>query len=136
MLRTSLISSTILAAMFAGGVAFADETFGTIKSVDDAAKTVTLGDGIVYQLNDKSMSYEIAGGYPLPGYGLTRPVDHVHVRIIARQRHGLYPGVQILQPRVSDADHGHNLREIGSDAFFVLDLHAQILSVIAPPLWH
>lgn len=66
MLRTSLISSTILAALLAGGVAFADETFGTIKSVDDAAKTVTLGDGIVYQLNKDSMSYEMAGGY-LPG---------------------------------------------------------------------
>lgn len=66
MLRTSLISSTILAAMLVGGVAFADETFGTIKSVDDAAKTVTLGDGTVYQLNEKSMSYEMAGGY-LPG---------------------------------------------------------------------
>ena len=66
MLRTSLISSTILVAMFAGGVAFSDEPFGTIKSVDDAAKTVTLGDGIVYQLKKDSLSYEMAGGY-LPG---------------------------------------------------------------------
>ena len=31
-----------------------------------------------------------------PRNGLTRPVDHAHVRVIASQRHWLYPGVHAV----------------------------------------
>ncbi len=65
-MRKSLLSVTLLTAVFAGGFAFADETFGTIKSIDAAAKTVTLGDGIAYVMNDGTSRYEMVDGY-LPG---------------------------------------------------------------------
>lgn len=62
-MRTSLLSATLVTAVFAGGFAFADETFGTIKSVDNTAKTVTLSDGVTYQLNEGTARYPMLDGY-------------------------------------------------------------------------
>ena len=58
-----MLSITLLAAVFAGGVVFADETFGIIKSVDATAKTVTLSDGIACQMNNAILRYEMVDGY-------------------------------------------------------------------------
>lgn len=69
-MRTPLISAALLAAMFAGGIAFADETIGTIKSVDEAAQTVTLENGTVYTFDKKANTFEMLGGY-LPGDKVT-----------------------------------------------------------------
>ena len=69
-MRKSILSATVLAAILAGGFAVADETNGTIKSVDDAAKTITLDNGIVYHFNDMSTHHEKLGGY-LPGDEVT-----------------------------------------------------------------
>lgn len=65
-MRAHLLSTAVLAALFAGGMAFADETIGTIKSVDEAANTVTLQDGTVYTFENTSGRHEMLGGY-LPG---------------------------------------------------------------------
>lgn len=62
-MQKSLFSAAILAAVFGAGFAFAGQTTGTIKTVDDGAKTVTLEDGTVYSFNDTTDKNPLLGGY-------------------------------------------------------------------------
>lgn len=75
-MRKSIISATILAAVLGSSAAFAGQTTGQIKAVDDAAMTVTLANGSAYTFNDKTDRYDMLGGY-LPGDNVTIVWDMV-----------------------------------------------------------
>ena len=75
-MRTSILSATILAAMFTGGLALADVSTGAIKSIDEAGNTVTLANGTVYSFAENSQRHEMLGGY-LPGDKVTIVWDKV-----------------------------------------------------------
>lgn len=64
-MRASLISATLVAAMFSGSFALADVATGRIQAIDAATKTVTLTDGTAY-----TTTKDMLGGY-LPGDSIT-----------------------------------------------------------------
>ncbi|MFZ1467917.1 MAG: DUF1344 domain-containing protein [Paracoccaceae bacterium] len=69
-MRIQLYSAALLAAMFAGGVAQAEQTTGQVKSVDPVAMTITLEDGTVYTVQPDSKDHTRLTGY-LPGDTVT-----------------------------------------------------------------
>ncbi len=69
-MRAPLLSAALLAAMFTGSFAYAEQTTGAIKSIDESAKTVTLENGTVFTLGDNTSRHEMLGGY-LPGDTVT-----------------------------------------------------------------
>ncbi|MCB1369237.1 MAG: DUF1344 domain-containing protein [Rhodobacteraceae bacterium] len=62
-MKKSYFSAALLAAMFAGGFAHAAVTHGTIKSIDNTAKTVTLGDGVTYVFSEQMYRHPMFDGY-------------------------------------------------------------------------
>ncbi|MCB2111039.1 MAG: DUF1344 domain-containing protein [Defluviimonas sp.] len=70
-MKKSIFSAALLAAMFAGGFAFAEQTTGAIKSADEANHTVTLEDGTVFTFEKDAKFFEMLGGY--------RPGDKVTI---------------------------------------------------------
>lgn len=62
-MRTLHLSAALLAAMFAGGLAYAEETIDKIKSVDADAGTVTLEDGSFYTFNESKDRFNLLSGY-------------------------------------------------------------------------
>ncbi len=69
-MRETILSATILAAVFCSGVAFAGQTTDKVKSIDEIAETVTLENGIVYSFDGDSDRHHMLGGY-LPGDSVT-----------------------------------------------------------------
>ncbi len=70
-MRRSIISAAILATVLGSGAAFAGQTTGQIKAVDDATMTVTLANGTAYSFTDKTDRHDMLGGY--------RPGDNVTI---------------------------------------------------------
>lgn len=53
-MRKHLLSATLLSSIIFGGAAFADETMGTIVSIDAAGNAVTLSDGFEYEFAESA----------------------------------------------------------------------------------
>ncbi|MFZ5965139.1 hypothetical protein ACOXXX_19520 [Thalassococcus sp. BH17M4-6] len=62
-MRTSIFSLVIAAAVFGAGFASAEQSVGTIQSLDDTARTVTLSDGVTYSFDDMTKAHEALVGF-------------------------------------------------------------------------
>lgn len=62
-MRLALLSSTLIASVFAAGLAFAAQTSGTVTAINAEAGTVTLNDGNTYAFDDQSYQHTVLGGY-------------------------------------------------------------------------
>jgi hypothetical protein len=67
-MRKQLLSATLMSSLIFGGAALAEETLGTIVSIDPAGNAVTLNDGNEYVFADSASDND--GGPLLAGYSV------------------------------------------------------------------